>query len=121
MRIFISWSGSRSHQVARALGSWLATYKFTCFISSEIEKGSRWLPAVEAELKKADAGLVCLTPASLRSAWVVFEAGALATAVGLRIGEPRLFTYLLGVQSSAVPAPVLRENPERLARKRLSP
>jgi hypothetical protein len=106
MRIFISWSGSRSHQVARALGSWLATYKFTCFISSEIEKGSRWLPAVEAELKKADAGLVCLTPASLDSGWVKFEAGALATAVGLRIGEPRLFTYLLGVPPSAVPDPL---------------
>jgi hypothetical protein len=76
------------------------------FVSSEIKKGSLWLPAVNVELQRADAGLVCLTAKSLDSEWVLFEAGALSTAVALRTGEARIFTYLLGVHPAALPSPL---------------
>ena len=110
MRLFISWSGGRSHRLAVVLKEWLETHfsghGISAFVSSEIKKGSLWLPAVNAELRRADAGLVCLTAQSLDSDWVLFEAGALSTAVALRTGEARIFTYLLGVDPAVLPGPL---------------
>lgn len=110
MRLFISWSGGRSHRLAMVLKDWLETHfsghGISAFVSSEIKKGSLWLPAVNEELRQADAGLVCLTAKSLDSEWVLFEAGALSTAVALRTGEARIFTYLLGVDPAALPGPL---------------
>jgi TIR domain len=110
MRLFISWSGGRSHRLAAVLKEWLeahfASQGISVFVSSEIKKGSLWLSAVNDELRRADAGLVCLTPQSLDSEWVLFEAGALSTAVALRTGEARIFTYLLGVDPAALPGPL---------------
>jgi hypothetical protein len=110
MRLFISWSGGRSHRLAVVLQQWLETHfsghGISVFVSPDIQKGSLWLPAVNAELQRADAGLVCLTARSLDSQWVLFEAGALSTAVALRTGEARIFTYLLGVDPAALPSPL---------------
>ena len=110
MRLFISWSGGRSHRLAVVLKEWLERHfeghGIRAFVSSEIPKGSLWLPVVNAELQRADAGLVCLTAQSLDSDWALFEAGALSTAVALRTGEARIFTYLLGVDPAALPSPL---------------
>lgn len=110
MRLFISWSGRRSHRLAMVLKEWLDTHfsghGISAFVSSEIQKGSLWLPAVNAELQRADAGLVCLTAQSLDSDRVLFEAGALSTAVALRTGEARFFTYLLEVDPAALRGPL---------------
>ena len=125
MRLFISWSGWRSHQLAMTFKNWLETHfssqGINAFVSSEIEKGSQWLPAVDAELREADAGLVCLTAKSLGSEWVSFEAGALATAVALRNGEPRVFTYLLGVKPESLPGPLAAYQSAMARMSRLTP
>ena len=76
------------------------------FASSEMPKGSLWLPAVNAQLQQADAGLVCLTAKSLDSHWMFFQAGALSIAVALKTGEARIFTYLLGVHPAALQGPL---------------
>jgi hypothetical protein len=110
MRLFISWSGGRSHRLAAVLKEWLeahfAEQGISVFVSSEIKKGSLWLPAVNDELRRADAGLVCLTAQSLHSQWLLFEAGALSTAVAAKTGDARIFTYLLGVEPAALPGPL---------------
>jgi len=110
MKLFISWSGDRSHRLARVLKEWLeanfADQGITVFLSSDIKKGSLWFSAVSNELRESDAGLVCLTPKSLNSEWVLFEAGALSTAVAARTGEARIFTYLLGVDPAMLPGPL---------------
>jgi len=109
MHLFISWSGGRSHRLAGAMKEWLESHfpnEITAFVSSEIEKGRQWFPAVESQLRKADAGLVCLTPESLKSDWVAFEAGALATAVALHKREARIFTYLLDLSPASLPGPL---------------
>jgi hypothetical protein len=111
MRLFISWSGGRSHRLAAVLKEWLEAHfedqGISVFVSSEIKKGSLWLPAVTDELQRADAGLVCVTAQSLHSQWLLFEAGALSTAVARKKeGEARIFTYLLGVEPAALPGPL---------------
>lgn len=53
MHLFISWSGGRSHRLAVVMKEWLeSAFPITAFVSSEIEKGKQWFPAVEGELLK---------------------------------------------------------------------
>lgn len=109
MRVFISWSGGRSHRLAQVMKEWLEecfSHDISAFVSSDIDPGSPWFSAVNDELKRADAGLVCLTAQSLHSDWVLFEAGALSTAVARNTGESRVFTYLLGVEPRKLPGPL---------------
>jgi len=81
MKVFISWSGSKSLAVAEVLREELPCLinELEIFVSSEdIEKGSAWFPKIANELEKSDFGIICLTPENLQSRWVHFEAGVLA-------------------------------------------
>jgi hypothetical protein len=110
MHLFLSWSGGRSHRLALNLKDWLECHfsnaGITAFVSSDIEKGSAWFPVVAGQLQGADAGVVCLTRQSLGSEWLLFEAGALVTAVASRHGEGRIFTYLLDLSAGDLRGPL---------------
>src|SRR5258705_12105319 len=85
MKIFISWSGSRSHKLANQLRAWLphVIQNIEPFMSSgDIATGARWRTNVSSELEKCNFGIICLTPENLRAPWIHFEAGALSKAVG---------------------------------------
>ena len=80
MHVFICWSGRRSRRVAEAIaGQWLPEIfgtKVTSFVSfADIEKGEGWFDRLVAELGKADAAVLCLTPENLASPWMHFESG----------------------------------------------
>jgi len=63
MKVFISWSGSLSERVAKAIHDWLPNViqSLDVFMSSEdIEKGSRWFSDVSSELDKTDFGIAHL-------------------------------------------------------------
>jgi len=51
MRVFISWSGERSHRLARVMKEWLeecfSGHGISAFVSSEIPKGSLWFCAAD--------------------------------------------------------------------------
>jgi len=86
MKVFISWSGPRSHQVALALRSWLPAIlpHVAPWVSSEdIAKGARWTIALGSELGSTSFGIICLVPENLGEPWVVFEAGACYSVVAL--------------------------------------
>jgi hypothetical protein len=120
MNIFICWSGERGHKLANALQTNLPRMipdfateapKDNLFVSDDIEKGTRWLDAVEDQLETADAGLVCITRESLNSGWIHFEAGALARAVRKKNTRVKrrsgtLYTYLLGVEPGELKGPL---------------
>jgi len=81
------------------------------FVSDDIAKGARWFDAVEHQLGRADAGLVCVTREALQSGWIHFEAGALARAVRMKKRRGRgeggtLYTYLLGVEPDELRGPL---------------
>ena len=84
MKIFISWSGTLSHAVARALNSWLPQVINAAkpWISSEdIDKGTRWFSEIGSTLAESNFGIVCLTKSNLSAPWILFEAGALSKSL----------------------------------------
>lgn len=95
MKVFISWSGEVSHQVALALKEWIPCVvpMIEPFVSSEdIRKGNRWAIEIGKELNDSNFGIICLTSDNLDAPWVLFEAGALSK----QLTESRVCTLLLG-------------------------
>jgi hypothetical protein len=80
VKVFISWSGSQSREVAEALKDWLprVIQSLRPYVSSEdIDKGTRWSNDISSELASSQIGIVCVTQNSLNAVWTHFEAGAL--------------------------------------------
>jgi len=101
MRIFVSWSGTRSQGIATAMRNWLPKLidGMDLFHSEDIPKGRTWHSALVKALHDCAAGIFCVTPESLKSHWMLFEAGALVQ----HGDQPTLFTYLYGVDELAGP------------------
>lgn len=78
MKIFLSWSGDISKEIAHIL-----EYSFTNIIQSleifcsdkDIAKGEFWPERLLNELNECDYGIICLTSENINSRWLNFEAG----------------------------------------------
>jgi len=85
MKVFLSWSGEKSRQIAELLREWLpdVVNAVEPWMSSEdIDKGAAGLPAIAAQLSESRFGIVCLTRDNQDRAWINYEAGALSKSVG---------------------------------------
>lgn len=80
MKVFISWSGEDSKQIASLLAEWLGlVLKVDPWISSDdIEKGSLWMTDISDQLRDITVGILCLTRENINAPWILFEAGALS-------------------------------------------
>jgi hypothetical protein len=100
-RVFISANAPRGEVVARALRDsisgafrqlggradfWLWT--------TDQRIGTDWRERLLAQIDISDFGMVVLDPGALRSSWVAFEAGLIAST-SERTAEARLFPFLL--------------------------
>src|SRR5436190_13243492 len=106
MHVFICWSGRRSRRLASAVATdWLPKLfgaSVTSFVSfANIEKGEGWYDRVVAELDRADAAILCLTPENLRSPWLHFESGMVS-----RLSKGKVFTFFLGADASQIEDPL---------------
>lgn len=84
MKIFISWSGQKSHKIALLLRSWIPSvlYYAKPYVSSEdIGKGNKWNHSLDEELETSKFGIVCLTKLNVNSPWLHYEAGVLRRSV----------------------------------------
>jgi len=105
MKVFISWSGPRSHEIALAFRDWLPLVLpfVTPWVSSEdIPKGARWPVELGRELDAARFGIICLVPENLSELWVIFEAGAMSRS----IDAARVAPFLVEVDIQDVPGPL---------------
>lgn len=94
MKVFISWSGHKSFEVAKVLKEWipLVIQGIEPYFSSEdIDKGARWSTDIAKELETASFGILCVTKDNLESQWLNFEAGALSKAIDKAKVCPFLF------------------------------
>lgn len=93
MRVFISWSGTRSRHVAGALAEWIPYIVNAAepWMSEAIEPGERWEDAIAGGLEAASVGVICVTPENQAAPWLNFEAGAIAKHV--KSGRPVPFLF----------------------------
>src|SRR5262245_16918087 len=80
MNVLITWSGQRSCDLARVLHEWLPRVLQTA--ETWIEPGNLqtvadWRKELGSRLQKTRVGIVCLTPESVNSPWILHETGAL--------------------------------------------
>ena len=96
MKVFISWSGTRSKIVAQSLHEWLPTVLQAVepwMSAQDIEAGVVWSKEVTDELETADFGIICVTPENQDAPWIHFESGALAKAIERRHVCPYMFGF----------------------------
>lgn len=94
MKVFISWSGEISFEVAKILKEWIPCIIQDVepyFSSEDIDKGARWSTDIAKELEEASFGILCVTKDNLQSQWLNFEAGALSKAIDKAKVCPLLF------------------------------
>lgn len=105
MKIFISWSGQQSHEVARILRDWLPLVlpSVQPWVSSEdIKKGARWLPELSKKLNDTSYGIICVVPGNSGEPWLNFEAGALSKSVN----DSNVSPFLVGVSPAELSDPL---------------
>ena len=105
MRIFLSWSGQSSQQMAAVLKSWLpSVIQFTePYMSSEdIDKGVAWFQNIQSMLSESDFGIICVTKENQNRPWVSFEAGALSK----HLGSSRVCPILIDLKPSDISSPL---------------
>ena len=107
MKVFISWSGNKSHKVALVFRDWLPSVIQTIvpYVSSEdIDKGARWSTDIATELEDSTFGILCVTKENLEAPWLSFEAGALSKTMDKSYVSP----FLFDIKRSEVDGPILQ-------------
>ena len=82
MNVLLSWSKEQSKQVASALYEWLPTVTpgiDPWMSSKDIAKGRDWFRELQDVLEQTKICLICVTPENVRSPWIYYETGAIAT------------------------------------------
>lgn len=109
MKIFISWSGNKSKEVAQLFGEWLQDVIQVVepwFSSRDIEKGTVWFTEISDQLAKTNLGIICLTKNNKNEPWILFESGALVK--GLKTN--RVFTFLIDIKPEEIKGPLAQFN-----------
>ena len=109
MKVFLSWSGTRSKEVAGLLSDWLC-----CVIQAarpwisarDLDRGSLWFGEINDQLKDTTVGIICLTQENKNRPWILFEAGALAKG----LCTSRVCTLLIDLEPKDVEDPLAQFN-----------
>lgn len=107
MKVFISWSGNKSHKVGLIFRDWLPSViqNLEPYVSSEdIDKGARWSTDIAKELEDSTFGILCVTKENLHAPWLSFEAGALSKTMDKAFVSP----FLFDIKRSEVNGPILQ-------------
>jgi hypothetical protein len=107
MKVFLSWSGDKSHKVALTLRDWLPSViqSIEPYVSSEdIDKGARWSTDIAKELEDSGFGILCVTKENLHAPWLTFEAGALSKKLEKSYVSP----FLFDIKRSEINGPILQ-------------
>lgn len=108
MKVFLSWSGNLSKDVATEFSVWIPqVLQFVKpFLSSEdIEKGSRWGHEIAKNLEESAHGVFFVTKENIGAPWINFEAGALSKS----LENSNVWTLLIDMKNSDLDKGPLRQ------------
>ena len=100
-KVFISWSGDLSKEVASLLNEWLqsvAPFVTTYLSVDNLHLGERWSLNLSKELQETEFGIFCMTADNINSAWINYEAGVLSQD----IDGSHLIPLLINVSNEAL-------------------
>lgn len=106
MKVFVSWSGELSCQIAEVLKKWIPCIiqSVEVFFSPEdIEKGDNWDKTISNELSKCNYGIICLTSDNTTAPWINFEAGAIAKSL-----DSKITALMVNIKPSDIKGPLSR-------------
>jgi hypothetical protein len=109
MKVFLSWSGNRSKEVASLLSEWLCCViqAIRPWISTrDLDRGSLWFGEINDQLKDTTVGIICLTQENKTRPWILFEAGALAKG----LSTSRVCTFLIDLEPKDIEDPLAQFN-----------
>lgn len=115
MKVFISWSGERSHSLGDALHDWIPLvlhYVEPWLSQADIEAGQRWAEQVAKELETSNFGVICVTRENVSTPWVLFEAGALAKSMQ----GSRVIPLLLDLEVRDITGPLAQFQAKKVER-----
>lgn len=100
MDVLISWSKSRSREVASLFHGWLpkvlpGVAPWTS--DKDIDKGTEWFAELQGLLGRAKLCIICVTAENVRSPWLYYETGAIAAKNDEQV---RVCPYLVGIEPS---------------------
>jgi hypothetical protein len=84
MKVFLSWSGDRSRNIAETLRETLPLLMNAVqpwMSEQDIDKGERWNSVLGGVLDSTKVGIFCLTPTNITRPALLFEAGAISKSV----------------------------------------
>jgi len=113
MKVFISWSGPRSKELANSLRDWLpmVLHYVEPFVSDkDIAAGDRWAQKIAGELENANFGIICITPENIDSEWILFESGALSKSML----DGKVIPLLFGLELSELSGPLSQFQAQKL-------
>lgn len=107
MKIFISWSGQTSQNIAEIMRQWLPSviqFVKPYYSPDDITKGTKWNSEISKELDESRVGILCLTKENLNSPWIMFEAGALSK----NVDKSKVCPLLFGIEPSDIQGPLVQ-------------
>jgi len=113
MKVFLSFSGDASRNIALALRDWLpkVIQAVKPFISEDIGKGERWSEELADELNQTNFGIICVTRYNSNKPWINFEAGAISKAIPKAVKESWVVPFLFGTERAKISEPLQQFQP----------
>lgn len=119
MKVFISWSGKTSGELAKIFRDWLPSVIQAVkpyYSTDDIAKGMRGNTVIAKELEQAGVGILCLTPDNLDAPWIMFEAGALSKKLDTSRVCPILFA---GLETTDLKGPLVQFQAAKFNKKEI--
>lgn len=105
MKVFMSWSGDQSRELAEALSKWLESVLQSVriyFSPTSVEKGTQWFNGVSRNLEEAKIAILVLDRSNLNSEWLHFEAGAVSKGTD----QNRVCAIAFGIKKEDIKGPL---------------
>lgn len=118
MKLFISWSGELSKEIAEIFRQWIPGVIQAAkpyYSPDDITKGTRWSSEISKELDSSKIGIICLTKENLESPWIMFEAGALSK----NLEKSKVCPLLFGIEPSDIKGPLVQFQAAKFSKKEM--